>query len=168
MHKVIPEIFFVFFPNHFLYSSNFWLYCTYVQHWFQPCLRLMFTRKIYPTWKTQLSFTEDCLQIMSLNVCHQFLIWSLFQHCGLSSCLRMNENRWRCTSTAVGGTGVGQLINFGEIEVVFAHFARTSKTQSSTSSVLWVLNYQSGQLSTLNLSFSLKISLILKWPNSAK
>ena len=53
-----------------------------------------------------------------------FLIWSVFQQCGLSSCLRMNENRWRCTSTAVGGTGVGQLINFGEIEVVFVHFAK--------------------------------------------
>ena len=110
----------------------------HIQQRFQRCLRFMFTRKLYPAWKKQgfiqLSFTEDCLQKMSLNVCHQFLIWSVFQQCGLRSCLRMNENRWRCTSTAVGGTGVGQLINFGEIEVVFVHFARTSKTQSSKSS----------------------------------
>ena len=132
MNKVIPEICFVYYPNHFLYFSNFWLYCTYsrdsslLSHW---CLRGKF---IQPE-KNRVSSSSRS-QKMLLNVCHQFLIWSVFQQCGLRSCLRMNENRWRCTSTAVGGTGVGQLINFGEIEVVFIHFARTSKTQSNTAS----------------------------------
>ena len=134
MNKVIPEIFFVFFPNHFLYSSNFWLYCTYstdsslVSDW---CLRGKF---IQPE-KLRVSSSSRSLKTVYKKCRLMFVISSWFDRCSnnvvwVLVCVWMRT----ATSTAVGGTGVGQLINFGEIEVVFAHFARTSKTQSSKSS----------------------------------